>query len=97
MKEEAFNQLQKEGKVKVLEKPQPEPIGSLGLQPFSTDEYQPLLEALRRVKRHRTSSSSPDFWPKNFLDSIQPFDNGSVRGFRMYINGNWWKFTGSIT
>lgn len=97
MTEGAFKQLQKEGKVVVLEKPEAEKVATLGLQPFSADEYQPILESLRRVKRHRTSSSSPDLWPKTFLDSIQPFDTGSVRGFRMYINGNWWKFTGSIT
>ena len=58
-----------------------------GDQPSDTDTYIVFLEALRRMKQHRTTA--PTFTPKNFLEQIQFYDDGSARKLYLYINKTW--------
>jgi hypothetical protein len=85
MTEAEFNQRQQEGKVKLIEKPKDEE--QQGIKPLSLDEYQPILEALRRPRR--PLSSAPTATPKSFVDMIQFYENGATRRLYIYINATW--------
>lgn len=51
------------------------------------DDFLPLLFLLRYPRRHLTAA--PTFTPKNFLEQIQSFDDGTNRRLYLYINKTW--------
>lgn len=55
--------------------------------PANFDTYIVFLENLRRMKQHQTTA--PTFTPKNFLEQIQFYDNGTNRRLYLYINKVW--------
>ncbi len=84
MTEAEFNQAQQSRNVDVISKPVSE---SGGIPPMSPDEYQAVLESLRRPRI--ILSATPTFVPKTFAESIQPFDDGVTQGLYVYMNGTW--------
>ncbi len=83
MTETEFNQLQESGKVRVAEK-QTQANRNEGIPPFSLDEYQPILETLRRVKRVRTSA--PTHTPKNLLEQLELVDNSGTYELHIWFD-----------
>jgi hypothetical protein len=83
MTEAEFNQSQVDGKVQMLEKPST----PLPAKPSPTDEYQPILEALRRPRR--PLFTAPTFVPKNLTEMIQFYENGTTRRLYIYVNATW--------
>ena len=84
MTEAEFNQALAQGDVNFV---RPEQQPEEPLQPLSFNEYQSVIEALRRPRRHLTSA--PSFTPKSFLDSFQLYDDGTNRRLYVYVNGTW--------
>jgi hypothetical protein len=89
MTEQEFNQAVAKGDANFIPPqpaPEPEP-----LKPFSEDDHQPIVETLRRPKRHL--KAAPTFTPKTFLDSIQFYDDEDpitpTRRVYFYINKGW--------
>lgn len=85
MTESEFNNLQSQGKVETVNAMPPVPVTEPPLSSF--DEYVPVLESMRRPRKYL--AAAPTFIPKTFADSIQPFDNGTTKGFYLYVNGVW--------
>jgi hypothetical protein len=55
--------------------------------PNPLDEYQSILDTLRRPRKHLTVA--PTFTPKSFIDQIQLFDDGVNRRLYLYVNKVW--------
>jgi hypothetical protein len=85
MDEQTFEQALKVGQVHFIEPQKPE--AKEELKPNTLDEYTPIIETLRRPRRHLTSA--PTFTPKSLLDQIQFFDDGTNRRVYIYVNGAW--------
>lgn len=86
MTEAAFNQLQQDGKVEPVLKNTVEP-DPVGIPPLSSDEYQTVLEAIRKPRIYL--STPPTFEPKTFAESIQYYDDGTNQRVYFYFNGAW--------
>jgi hypothetical protein len=86
MTEQEFEQAKAAGQVNFVDPPQtiPEPKG---LEPFSPNDYQAIIQALRRPRRHLTAA--PTLVPKSFVDQIQFYDDGTNRRIYFYINNTW--------
>lgn len=50
-------------------------------------EFLIVLSALRLIKKHLTTA--PTSTPKNFLDQIQFYDDGTNRRVYFYVNKTW--------
>jgi hypothetical protein len=85
MTEAEFEQFQKDGKVGFVTPPVAPPQKDTDAIP--SEGYRPIIEALRRLKPHRTTA--PDFLPMTLLDQIQFYDDGSNRRVYFYINKTW--------
>jgi hypothetical protein len=85
MDEQSFQQAIDNGQVNFIEPPKPE--DSEELKPNTLDEYTPIIETLRRPRRHLTTA--PTFTPKSFIDQIQFYDDGTNRRVYLYVNGTW--------
>jgi hypothetical protein len=46
-----------------------------------------LLNGLASVKKHL--ATAPTFTPRNFLEQIQFYDDGTDRRLYVFINGTW--------
>lgn len=93
MTEAELIDLQRAGKVQMVGNAQtPQPAED----PFSMDGYLPVLETLRRAKKHLTAHPTASFIPTNFLDQFQIVDDGVNRFLDVYINGHWYSFTGTL-
>jgi hypothetical protein len=92
MTEEQFDQLARQGQVDYVQPETADQEG--GLKPLALDEYQPVLEALRRPKIHLTEV--PTFIPRSFNESIQFLDDGINQQILAYINGAWRTFGGGF-
>lgn len=53
----------------------------------TVDEYLPLIQALRSVKRPLTSA--PTNTPKTLLDMFEVYDSGGVQRFYVYVGTTW--------
>jgi hypothetical protein len=53
----------------------------------SIDEFIIVLSALRLTKKHL--AAAPTSTPKNFLDQIQFYDDGTNRRVYFYVNKTW--------
>lgn len=82
MTEDQFNQNVEDGKVIPVKAEQPAPQST----PRQFDENEPLLDSLRRPRRHLTSA--PTFTPKTFSEQIQFVDDDGLKVY-FYINGTW--------
>lgn len=85
MTEAELNQLQQDGKVETVLKNQVEP-DPVGIPPSSSDEYQPVLETMRKPRVYLPAM--PTFIPKSFAEAIQFVDDGTKRPV-FFINGEW--------
>jgi hypothetical protein len=85
MDEHSFEQALQSGEVMFIEAQKPEDKDDL--KPNALDEYTPIIETLRRPRRHLTTA--PTFTPKSFIDQIQFFDDGTNRRVYLYVNGTW--------
>jgi len=88
MNESELKQALQSGKAKPLEpqiKENPQPPQDTSPQAIS--EFSIVLSALRRVRKNLTSA--PTLTPKNFLDQIQFYDDGSSRRVYFYVNNTW--------
>lgn len=56
-------------------------------QPVSQEEIQVFAQALRQVKRPR--STAPTNTPQNFLQQIEFYDDGVNRRVYFYVGGSW--------
>lgn len=94
MNEAQFNNLQETKKVQMVDNSQAptKPTET----PFSIEGFIPVLEALRRTKKHLTDHPTAAFIPTNFLDQIQFVDDGADQFVDIYINGHWYSFTGTL-
>jgi hypothetical protein len=77
----------KEGRVNIVEKPdQPD-----ALEPKQTfndmAKFIAVFNALRKPKLHLTAA--PTFTPKNFMEQIQFYDDGTNRRIYLFINNTW--------
>jgi hypothetical protein len=54
---------------------------------FSLEDFIPILVSLLTPRRHLTAV--PTFVPKNFVDSIQFYDDGVARRLYVYFNSTW--------
>jgi hypothetical protein len=87
MTEAEFQQAQNNGEVNAVQPEQQDPQEQTGIPPFSPDEYQPVLEALRRPRQ--PLSAVPTFTPKSFADQIQLIDDGVNKKATFFINDMW--------
>jgi hypothetical protein len=84
MTEAEYNQAIAESNVNFIE-PTQQP--DKPLQPLGFNEYQAIIETLRRPRRHLTAA--PTFTPKTLFDQIQFYDDGINRRTYFYVNGTW--------
>jgi hypothetical protein len=84
MDEQSFQQAIEKGQVNFIE---PKSEAREELKPNMLDEYTPIIETLRRPRRHLTIA--PTFTPKSFIDQIQLYDDGTNRRVYLYVNGTW--------
>lgn len=86
MNEATFNRLQQQGQVEAVSS---SPVQSTesGIPPLTFDEYQAVLEAIRRPRIYL--AAAPTFVPKTFADSIQYVDDGVNQTVYFYFNGQW--------
>ncbi|HKQ06118.1 MAG TPA: hypothetical protein VJ464_13365 [Blastocatellia bacterium] len=87
MTQSELEQAAQAGQIKTIISPvsttdQPQDIG----QPELND-FLPILYLLRAPRKHLTAA--PTFIPKNFLEQIQFFDDGTNRRLYLYINKTW--------
>ncbi len=54
---------------------------------YKFEDFLPALFPLLSPIRHVTTA--PTFTPKNYLDSLQFFDDGADRRIYLYFNGTW--------
>ncbi|MGE0126676.1 MAG: hypothetical protein AB7U82_01130 [Blastocatellales bacterium] len=88
MTEDQFNQMEQQGQVGYVE---PEASTKQeSLKPLTPDEYQAVLEPLRKPKAHVTAV--PTFVPRSFAEAIQFLDDGTSQKILAYINGAWRAF-----
>ena len=85
MNEQEFQQVVEKGQVQFIEPASAEPTEQL--RPNSADDYTPLVETLRRPRRHLTAE--PNFTPRNLMEQIQFYDDGADRRVYFYVNGTW--------
>ena len=85
MTEKEFEQLNKEGKIKE-EKTFKEPDLSKETKP-TIEDFENILELLRQIKRHRTTA--PTNIPRNFLEQIEFYDDGTNIRLYLYVNKGW--------
>lgn len=78
----------KAGKYQKVQLPPPtsSPASSPNTQP-DISQFLIVLSALRRVRKHFTTA--PTLTPKNFLDQIQFYDDGTHQRAYFYINNTW--------
>lgn len=55
--------------------------------PSSLEEFIIVLTALRKIKRHITAA--PTIKPKNLVEQIQFYDDGTNKRIYFYINNTW--------
>jgi hypothetical protein len=92
MTEPQFNQAIQQGQVNFIP-PNPE---TEELKPFSKDEYQPIIEPLRRPRIHLTDHPTAKFIPRNSHEQIQLVDDGANQYVDIFINGHWYSFKGTL-
>lgn len=86
MTESVFDQLQQQGQVQTVETNPTETVIN-DLAPLNPDEYQAVLESIRRPRIYL--SAAPTFTPKTFAESIQYVDDGITQTVYFYVNGQW--------
>lgn len=86
MTETELNQLQQQGQVQVAETQTTDAV-SEKLGPLNPDEYEAVLESIRRPRIYLTTA--PTFTPKTFAESIQYVDDGVNQTVYFYFNGQW--------
>lgn len=88
MTQEEYQQAVNNGQVDFVQ--QPTQTTEDQLPPLSPDDYQPILEQIRRPKAH--IATIPTLQPRNFLEQIQLLDDGVKQKLLAYINGSWREF-----
>lgn len=85
MTPEQFSQAVNNKDVNYIQPPVPQPTQDI--PPDPSNEYQPVIESIRRPRKHLTTA--PTFIPKTFIDQIQFYDDGTNRRIYYYVNKVW--------